>query len=133
MFPETATVDTEAEPDKEESETRVKISCLEHWFALDSIVNFEQCMTGFYWSTFPQATSVEDGGEAEEAGDEDRPDSVASKIDKKEPKITNQFNFSERASQTLNNPLRVRRISPVRGPSYVLSHIFCIVVEVTNI
>ncbi|KAE8298114.1 Dynein intermediate chain 2, ciliary [Larimichthys crocea] len=73
---ETATVDTEAEPDKEESETR--------------------------------ATSVEDGGEAEEAGDEDRPDSVASKIDKKEPKITNQFNFSERASQTLNNPLRER-------------------------
>lgn len=43
----------------------------------------------------------------EEAGEEDRPDSVASKIDKKEPKLTNQFNFSERASQTLNNPLRV--------------------------
>ncbi|TKS70899.1 Dynein intermediate chain 2, ciliary [Collichthys lucidus] len=55
-----------------------------------------------------KATSVEDGGEVEEAGDEDRPDSVASKIDKKEPKITNQFNFSERASQTLNNPLRER-------------------------
>lgn len=48
MFPETATVDTEAEPEKEESETRVKISCLEHWFALDSIFSFEQCMTGFY-------------------------------------------------------------------------------------
>lgn len=53
----------------------------------------------------------------EEAGDEDRPDSAASKTDKKEPKITNQFNFSERASQTLNNPLRVGReitsLSPV--------------------
>lgn len=56
---------------------------------------------------FPQATPVEDGGEVEEAGEEDRPDSAASKTDKKEPKITNQFNFSERASQTLNNPLRV--------------------------
>uniref|UniRef100_A0A4W6CSC2 Dynein axonemal intermediate chain 1 n=1 Tax=Lates calcarifer TaxID=8187 RepID=A0A4W6CSC2_LATCA len=56
------------------------------------------------------ATPVEDGGEVEEAGEEDRPDSVASKTDKKEPKLTNQFNFSERASQTLNNPLRVGRI-----------------------
>ncbi|KAK5872828.1 hypothetical protein PBY51_013490 [Eleginops maclovinus] len=54
------------------------------------------------------ATPVEDGGEVEEAGEEDRPDSVASKIDRKEPKVTNQFNFSERASQTLNNPLRER-------------------------
>ncbi|XP_029006101.1 dynein, axonemal, intermediate chain 1, paralog 2 isoform X2 [Betta splendens] len=50
------------------------------------------------------ATPVDDGGEAEE----DRPDSVASKTNKKEPKLTNQFNFSERASQTLNNPLRER-------------------------
>lgn len=47
----------------------------------------------------------------EEAGVEDRPDSAASKTDKKEPKLTNQFNFSERASQTLNNPLRVGRSS----------------------
>uniref|UniRef100_A0A7N6FJZ2 Dynein, axonemal, intermediate chain 1, paralog 2 n=1 Tax=Anabas testudineus TaxID=64144 RepID=A0A7N6FJZ2_ANATE len=46
--------------------------------------------------------------EVEEAGVEDRPDSVTSKTDKKEPKLTNQFNFSERASQTLNNPLRER-------------------------
>ncbi|XP_010792920.1 dynein intermediate chain 2, ciliary [Notothenia coriiceps] len=53
-------------------------------------------------------TPVEDGGEVEEAGEEDRPDSVASKTDRKEPKVTNQFNFSERASQTLNNPLRER-------------------------
>ncbi|KAM9408231.1 dynein, axonemal, intermediate chain 1, paralog 2 [Pholidichthys leucotaenia] len=52
------------------------------------------------------ATPVEDGGEVEEAGDEDRPDSAASKTNKKEPKLANQFNFSERASQTLNNPLR---------------------------
>lgn len=57
----------------------------------------------------------------EEAGVEDRPDSVASKTDKKEPKLTNQFNFSERASQTLNNPLRVGR------------HIIavCIIVEIS--
>ncbi|KAM7401799.1 hypothetical protein PAMP_017078 [Pampus punctatissimus] len=59
------------------------------------------------------ATPVEDGGEVEEAGDEDRPDSVASKTDKKEPKVTNQFNFSERASQTLNNPLRSDDITKV--------------------
>ncbi|XP_068171459.1 dynein, axonemal, intermediate chain 1, paralog 2 isoform X1 [Antennarius striatus] len=51
------------------------------------------------------ATPIEDGGEVEEAGEDDRPDSVASKMDKRETKITNQFNFSERASQTLNNPL----------------------------
>ncbi|XP_033990826.1 dynein intermediate chain 1, axonemal-like [Trematomus bernacchii] len=63
-------------------------------------------------------TPVEDGGEVEEAGEEDRPDSVASKTDRKEPKVTNQFNFSERASQTLNNPLRERSCQtdpPPRG------------------
>ncbi|KAK0136358.1 Dynein intermediate chain 1, axonemal [Merluccius polli] len=55
-----------------------------------------------------QATGPEDAGEPEEGGEEDRPDSVASKTGKKEQKLTNQFNFSERASQTLNNPLRER-------------------------
>uniref|UniRef100_A0A672YAT6 Dynein axonemal intermediate chain 1 n=1 Tax=Sphaeramia orbicularis TaxID=375764 RepID=A0A672YAT6_9TELE len=44
--------------------------------------------------------------EGDDSGEDDRPDSVASKTDKKEPKLTNQFNFSERASQTLNNSLR---------------------------
>ncbi|KAM4613243.1 dynein, axonemal, intermediate chain 1, paralog 2 [Polymixia lowei] len=51
------------------------------------------------------ATGGEDAGDTEDAGEDDRPDSVASK---KEQKLTNQFNFSERASQTLNNPLRER-------------------------
>ncbi|KAJ4927454.1 hypothetical protein JOQ06_015181 [Pogonophryne albipinna] len=63
-------------------------------------------------------TPVEDGREVEEAGEEDRPDSVASKTDRKEPKVTNQFNFSERASQNLNNPLRERSCQtdpPPRG------------------
>lgn len=70
-----------------------------------------------------QATPIEDGGE--EAGEEDRPDSVASKTDRKEPKVSNQFNFSERASQTLNNPLRVgRRIS---------TDIFYTIFEISNI
>uniref|UniRef100_A0A672YAV2 Dynein axonemal intermediate chain 1 n=1 Tax=Sphaeramia orbicularis TaxID=375764 RepID=A0A672YAV2_9TELE len=46
--------------------------------------------------------------EGDDSGEDDRPDSVASKTDKKEPKLTNQFNFSERASQTLNNSLRDR-------------------------
>ncbi|XP_037631943.1 dynein, axonemal, intermediate chain 1, paralog 2 [Sebastes umbrosus] len=54
------------------------------------------------------ATPVVDGGDVEEAGEDERPDSVASKTNRKEPKVTNQFNFSERASQTLNNPLRER-------------------------
>ncbi|KAG7263212.1 hypothetical protein CRUP_031755 [Coryphaenoides rupestris] len=55
-----------------------------------------------------EAAGPEDAGEPEEGGEEDRPDSVASKTGKKEQKLTNQFNFSERASQTLNNPLRER-------------------------
>uniref|UniRef100_A0A3P8PHI7 Dynein axonemal intermediate chain 1 n=1 Tax=Astatotilapia calliptera TaxID=8154 RepID=A0A3P8PHI7_ASTCA len=51
---------------------------------------------------------IVDGGDVEEAADEDRPDSAVSRINKKEPKVTNQFNFSNRASQTLNNPMRDR-------------------------
>ncbi|KAM8914223.1 dynein, axonemal, intermediate chain 1, paralog 2 isoform 2-T2 [Spinachia spinachia] len=46
------------------------------------------------------------GREVDEVGEEDRPDSVVSKTGAKEQKATNQFNFSERASQTLNNPPR---------------------------
>ena len=72
---------------------------------------------------FPQDTPVEDGGEVEEAGEEDRPDSVASKTDRKEPKVTNQFNFSERASQTLNNPLRVGRSREEHLMPYLKTHI----------
>nr|XP_046240348.1 dynein, axonemal, intermediate chain 1, paralog 2 [Scatophagus argus] len=66
-------------------------------------------------------TPVEDGGEVEEAGEEDRPDSVVSKTDKKEPKLTNQFNFSERASQTLNNPLRERSCQTEPPPRSIFS------------
>uniref|UniRef100_A0A3Q4BBY6 Dynein axonemal intermediate chain 1 n=1 Tax=Mola mola TaxID=94237 RepID=A0A3Q4BBY6_MOLML len=54
-------------------------------------------------------------------GEEDRPDSVASKTNKKEPKLTNQFNFSERASQTLNNPLRERSCQTEPPPRSVFS------------
>lgn len=43
----------------------------------------------------------------DEGGEDDRPDSEASKTNKKEPKLNNQFSFCERASQTLINPLRV--------------------------
>ncbi|XP_041809385.1 dynein, axonemal, intermediate chain 1, paralog 2 [Chelmon rostratus] len=67
------------------------------------------------------ATPLEDGGEVEEAGEEDRPDSVSSKSDKKEPKLTNQFNFSERASQTLNNPLRERSCQTEPPPRSIFS------------
>ncbi|XP_067101066.1 dynein, axonemal, intermediate chain 1, paralog 2 [Osmerus mordax] len=53
----------------------------------------------------PTTDGTEDAGEAE---GEERTDSVASKGSKKEQKLINQFNYSERASQTLNNPLRER-------------------------
>lgn len=65
---------------------------------------------------FPQVNPIVDGGDVEEAADEDRPDSAVSRINKKEPKVTNQFNFSNRASQTLNNPMRVGR----RGKTSIL-------------
>lgn len=54
-----------------------------------------------------QETPTTDEEEVDEGGEEDRPDSEASKTDKKEPKLKNQFSFCERASQTLTNPLRV--------------------------
>jgi len=75
-------------------------------FFLRKVKKFEHEQHSFADS--PQATPVEDGGEVEDAGGEERPDSAASKTVKK---VTNQFNFSERASQTLNNPLRVGRSS----------------------
>nr|XP_023694668.1 dynein intermediate chain 1, axonemal [Paramormyrops kingsleyae]XP_023694669.1 dynein intermediate chain 1, axonemal [Paramormyrops kingsleyae] len=53
-------------------------------------------------------TPVFGEGVAEEFGAEERPDSAESKSTRREQKLTNQFNFSERASQTLNNPLRQR-------------------------
>ncbi|KAM9451343.1 dynein, axonemal, intermediate chain 1, paralog 2 [Clarias gariepinus] len=54
------------------------------------------------------ADGAEDAGDAEDGNGEERPDSVDIQAEKKERKITNQFNFSERASQTLNNPQRER-------------------------
>ncbi|XP_057701446.1 dynein intermediate chain 2, ciliary-like isoform X2 [Corythoichthys intestinalis] len=57
-----------------------------------------------------------DGGEEEEAGEDDIPDSVASKANTEEPKCTNQFNFIERASQTINNPLEDRGCQTLPPP-----------------
>ncbi|KAG9353761.1 hypothetical protein JZ751_011884 [Albula glossodonta] len=51
---------------------------------------------------------VEGEAETEEGGPEERAESAEIKGGKHEQKLTNQFNFSERASQTLNNPLRQR-------------------------
>uniref|UniRef100_A0A8C9V342 Dynein axonemal intermediate chain 1 n=1 Tax=Scleropages formosus TaxID=113540 RepID=A0A8C9V342_SCLFO len=53
---------------------------------------------------FPQQAEVEEV--MEEGGSEDRSDSVQHKGGKPEQKQTNQFNFIERGSKTLNNPLR---------------------------
>ncbi|KAL2099566.1 hypothetical protein ACEWY4_003960 [Coilia grayii] len=57
-----------------------------------------------------KAETPGDAGEevGEEGGADERPDSEEVKPGQKERKLTNQFNFSERASQTLNNPLRER-------------------------
>ncbi|KAM4583089.1 dynein, axonemal, intermediate chain 1, paralog 2 [Fundulus diaphanus] len=67
------------------------------------------------------ATPVEDTGEGEEAGEEERPDSAASRPDKKQAKLTNQFNFSERASQTHNNPSRERSCQTEPPPRVTFS------------
>ena len=70
------------------------------------------------------AAEGEESGERSEAAEGD-PDSStplppegASSGGKK---ITNQFNFSERASQTYNNPYRVRSVLAGR----VITHIMC--------
>lgn len=71
----------------------------------------------------------------EEAGEDDRPDSVASKIDRKEPKQTNQFNFSERSSQTLNNPLRVRKVVKLHictSVMFILIHLTIILIKMLS-
>uniref|UniRef100_A0A673JDB4 Dynein, axonemal, intermediate chain 1, paralog 2 n=1 Tax=Sinocyclocheilus rhinocerous TaxID=307959 RepID=A0A673JDB4_9TELE len=44
--------------------------------------------------------------EVDDSGGDERPDNVAIKAGKREQKLTNQFNFNERASQTLKNPPR---------------------------
>uniref|UniRef100_A0A087XSA7 Dynein axonemal intermediate chain 1 n=1 Tax=Poecilia formosa TaxID=48698 RepID=A0A087XSA7_POEFO len=66
-------------------------------------------------------TPVEDGGESEETGDEDKPRSASSKRRKREAKITNQFNFSERAGQTRNNPSRERSCQTEPPPRITFS------------
>lgn len=52
----------------------------------------------------------------EKPTEEVRPDSSASVGGKNEAKLTNQFNFSERASQTYNNPYRERGTSTEPPP-----------------
>lgn len=52
----------------------------------------------------------------EKPAEEVRPDSSASGGGKSEAKLTNQFNFSERASQTYNNPYRERGTSTEPPP-----------------
>ncbi|XP_043978818.1 dynein, axonemal, intermediate chain 1, paralog 2 isoform X2 [Gambusia affinis] len=66
-------------------------------------------------------TPVEDGAESEETGDEDKPHRTSSKRRKREAKITNQFNFSERAGQTRNNPSRERSCQTEPPPRITFS------------
>lgn len=59
---------------------------------------------------------MEEVGEVQEGGR-----GGDSRKGKSEQKITNQFNFSERASQTLNNPLKAsQRASPSGGMGELL-------------
>ncbi|XP_061687773.1 dynein axonemal intermediate chain 1-like isoform X3 [Syngnathoides biaculeatus] len=60
--------------------------------------------------------SADGGEEDDEANEDERPGSVASKTNNQDPKCTNQFNFIERASQTLNNALRERSCQTVPPP-----------------
>nr|XP_057915864.1 dynein axonemal intermediate chain 1-like [Doryrhamphus excisus] len=64
----------------------------------------------------PAAELDEDTSGEEDAGEDDRADSVASKADTQEPKSTNQFNFIERASQSLNNALQGRSCQTIPPP-----------------
>ncbi|KAF7696719.1 dynein, axonemal, intermediate chain 1, paralog 2 [Silurus meridionalis] len=54
------------------------------------------------------ADGAEDAGDGEDGAGEERPESEDIQVEKQERKISNQFNFSDRASQTLNNPQRDR-------------------------
>lgn len=75
-----------------------------------------------------QATPAE-GEEAKEEKAESIKESAAPKAGKKEPlkkKVTNQFNFCERASQTFNNALRVRgRITCIVHALLLDDDVFC--------
>jgi dynein intermediate chain 1 len=53
-------------------------------------------------------SSDESEGEASEEGGEDGTEKGEEQPGPGEKRLRNQFNFSERASQTLNNPYRVR-------------------------
>ncbi len=58
--------------------------------------------------------------EVNDGGGDERPDNGAIKAGKREQKLTNQFNFNERSSQTLNNAPRVR------GPMSYISGFICL-------
>lgn len=124
-FTETVTAESETETDPEKPETPVNY--VSHMFtetyectvsswkanvinkAWQGLVLKHALTQSEFLPYVALLQATEGGGEVEEAEEEDRPDSAASKTDKKEPKVTNQFNFSERSSQTPNNPLRVGR------------------------
>lgn len=56
--------------------------------------------------------TIDHDGKPKEGGDDDDDDKsrAAREAGGKTKKLTNQFNFSERASQTYNNPCRVRAL-----------------------
>lgn len=59
--------------------------------------------------------------EREDGGGDERLENVAIKTGKREQKVTNQFNFIDRASQTLNNLPRVRRsVDYITEPSSLM-------------
>jgi hypothetical protein len=67
----------------------------------------------FFSSIFLKETTTKEG----EEDDEDKPKKPAA-TGGKAKKLTNQFNFSERASQTYNNPCRVFHSKKTRSSDY---------------
>ncbi len=63
------------------------------------------------------ASSDEGSGDEEDTTEQDENDENPAKAKSGEKRLRNQFNFSERASQTLNNPYRVS-INPPSHPWY---------------
>ncbi|XP_061409358.1 dynein axonemal intermediate chain 1 isoform X2 [Lethenteron reissneri] len=63
-----------------------------------------------------------EGGEVKSQDDEEEEEAKETKVaSKSEQKLTNQFNFSERASQTFNNPLREKSSQTEPPPRAIFS------------
>ncbi|XP_060790963.1 dynein, axonemal, intermediate chain 1, paralog 2 [Neoarius graeffei] len=67
------------------------------------------------------ADGVKDGDETKDDAEEERTESVDVQVREKERKVTNQFNFCERGSQTFNNLQKERGCQPEPPPRTTFS------------